>query len=193
MERGHTEQPSPSHKERSCLKQTDGQRSNRSQESLKVGTSSKSVTAEPSRKEQSHEGQAGRVGYAMSTRHKDSRHMPSSQMWALLPGSKAMAEKLTLQASLVSPPSLPGGEGHPPAWESRGISNTRLWQARRLKEAKDTNLGGFTTFHCLHPRQQAGLRSGTVVEHLFSTYVEGPGFRCLTLKTILVGIFRQLT
>nr|XP_048300491.1 uncharacterized protein LOC125407151 isoform X4 [Myodes glareolus] len=125
MERGHTEQPSPSHKERSCLKQTDGQRSNRSQESLKVGTSSKSVTAEPSRKEQSHEGQAGRVGYAMSTRHKDSRHMPSSQMWALLPGSKAMAEKLTLQASLVSPPSLPGGEGHPPAWESRGISNTR--------------------------------------------------------------------
>lgn len=70
--------------------------SNRSQESLKVGTSSKSVTAEPSRKEQSHEGQAGRVGYAMSTRHKDSRHMPSSQMWALLPVSKAMAEKLTL-------------------------------------------------------------------------------------------------
>lgn len=31
----------------------------------------------------------------------------------------------------------------------------RLWQARKLKEAKDTDLGGFTTFHCLHPCQQA--------------------------------------
>lgn len=82
--------------------------SNRSQESLKVGTSSKSVTAEPSRKEQSHEGQAGRVGYTTFTCHKDSRHVPSSQMWALLPVSKAMAEELTLQASSVSPPSLPG-------------------------------------------------------------------------------------
>lgn len=79
--------------------------SNRSQESLKVGTSSKSVTTEPSRKEQSHEGQAGRVGY---TCRKDPRHMPSSQMWALLPVSKAMAEELTLQASSVLPPSLPG-------------------------------------------------------------------------------------
>ncbi|KAM7332823.1 hypothetical protein ACRRTK_009531 [Alexandromys fortis] len=37
----------------------------------------------------------------------------------------------------------------------------RLWQARKLNEAKDTDPGGFTTFHCLHPRQQAGLSVDT--------------------------------